>query len=381
MNKLKLLLFKTFSLIIYGFDQKLRASAQNEKVFPYNPVFVHGMNLWLAACVRFAELRPEQMPWDHESAFIEELMLKPVALWFKDWPEDLLCREGIKDSALYHMGPLAYELSPAHYELSIEAYDFLYDFSQGSRDVIGNVEEKEIYSVLRKMNQEDYVTARKALIEHPYLSSEELPELKEILAETDGGVDLFNRAYTMATQPSKLCPECGRPMLVRKDNYLCRLCSMTVSKSDALRLQELETTAEAYWQLRFGAARYIGKPGRLELQIADFCAKNKLSYELWPQHDLFDIKIVFPGGSVWQIDAKDYRSPYLLRDKLEQDGGLPPGDYERAFVVTASYQGKPKDFEKIVSTALRNNPQASCVSFPQLKKEIRKQLKKEASHP
>ncbi len=118
--------------------------------------------------------------------------------------------------------------------------------------------------------------------------------------------------------------------------------------------------------------RYFAIPGKLEMKLADFCEKNNLKYSLWPHMDRYDIEIVFPDNSKWEIDAKAYRNPISLRSKIEKDGGFPSGDYQKGFyVIPDECKRKIINYTNIVNRCLSNQKNVTCVTLSKIKTLIK----------
>ena len=93
--------------------------------------------------------------------------------------------------------------------------------------------------------------------------------------------------------------------------------------------------------------------------------------------DRFDVEIIFPDGEVWEIDAKAYRNPIALRNKIENDNGLPDGEYERGyFVVPTEFTRGNQQYTKIVNSALDRLHQTNvrCITMSNLKVNINRKV-------
>ena len=123
--------------------------------------------------------------------------------------------------------------------------------------------------------------------------------------------------------------------------------------------------------------RYFAQPGKLELEIVNFCEKKKIGWKLWPQMDRFDVEITFPDGEVWEIDAKAYRNPISLRSKIENDNGFPDGEYERGYIVVPTeFVRGDQQYTKIVNGVLDklHQPNVRCITMNRLKTFINRKV-------
>ena len=96
--------------------------------------------------------------------------------------------------------------------------------------------------------------------------------------------------------------------------------------------------------------------------------------ELWPERDLYDIKIIFSNGTCWGIDAKTYGNPYLLSQSIKNDYDFQSVHIDRKFyVIPDSIVADKKGYLKVCNDALKNSL-AGCVSM----KAFYRKLKEEA---
>ena len=139
--------------------------------------------------------------------------------------------------------------------------------------------------------------------------------------------------------------------------------------------KELDGTSRSVYRLKKGIMRYFAIPGKLEIEIASFCEKNNLEYSLWPYMDRYDIEIVFPDNSKWEIDAKAYSNPISLRSKIKKDGGFPSGDYQKGFyVVPNECKRRITNYTNIVNICLSGQKNVICVTLSKIKALIKAKL-------
>jgi hypothetical protein len=127
-------------------------------------------------------------------------------------------------------------------------------------------------------------------------------------------------------------------------------------------------------RLKRGVMKYISVPGKLELEIHNYCCKHKVQSVLWPEMDKYDIGITFHNGDLWAIDAKAIKEPQFLKENIIRDGGFPNGDYKRGFyVIPDVYAYDRTDYLDIINRQLERmgNRNIRCIRLRDLKKEIR----------
>lgn len=132
-------------------------------------------------------------------------------------------------------------------------------------------------------------------------------------------------------------------------------------------------------RLKKGVMRYIAAPGQLEMKLAAHCDKLHLSYELWPQMDLYDLQIQLPSGAIWVIDAKAYRNPLSLRIQVEQDTAFANGAFQKGFyVVPQEYARKYQNYLRIINDTLKQKGTAyanvQCITDLKMKRLLKKEL-------
>jgi len=125
-------------------------------------------------------------------------------------------------------------------------------------------------------------------------------------------------------------------------------------------------------RLKRGVMRYISNPGKLELEIQSFCQKLNIKTELWPNHDQYDIKIIFKDGTTWGIDAKDYVNPYMLAKSISEDREFQRAPIDKGFyVIPNSANNYAPDYLKICKRALPHASKFDCIKLSQIKRLIR----------
>lgn len=184
-------------------------------------------------------------------------------------------------------------------------------------------------------------------------------------------------AYEQFQEKGYRCPACGWTMTDGSFGPVCHseYCVKPLPiLNDATKL---DGAAETVYRLKKGIMRYFAQPGKLELEIADYCEEKGITWALWPQKDKYDVEIIFSDGTVWEIDAKAYRNPIALRSKIENDNGLPDGDYQRGFfVIPTAFTKGNRQYTAIVNRALDslNQLNVRCITMNRLKELINRKV-------
>jgi hypothetical protein len=212
----------------------------------------------------------------------------------------------------------------------------------------GNVEleiyEAKMREVLQKAQQfrkqQDYVTFRKYLIEHPVVSLEELT-----LTALSKDFDAFN------SELYDVYERMPYSVIENKQVFLCGFCGWTLERSpvtgkwrcgdDRCRVitanfthntqtRQLEERTEL-WRVNRAIRRYVVAAGKYELASYNTMRQLGVKVELWPGYDSYDLRIEFPNGECWAVDVKDWKHAFLLLKKLKtlaSEGALA---YTKAF--------------------------------------------------
>lgn len=82
--------------------------------------------------------------------------------------------------------------------------------------------------------------------------------------------------------------------------------------------------------------QFVTGPGRAEVELEQRLRDLRLSVEMWPGFDAYDLRITFPDGHVWAIDVKDWAHPGLLGRAARVVRPEPP--YDEACWVVPQYR-------------------------------------------
>lgn len=357
---------KSIALIAKGLIEKEQLLEKEPKRYPYSKAMQHGINMFLAAS-QWAE-SDIAFTYNNESDFLSYFITKPIKEWFDTWNLSDHEKNSLKEETFYNCGAFAYQKADNLYLSSEDCYEFL---SLQDNNIIDGTDERIFFEMIRALGQKDYTKIRKYVIENPIIT---LGERQNMSIEFEDNKAAFQFAYEEITEESYRCPRCGWAMTKGKYRYIC--CSnQCKAAASALSYDMKPNVHRGNYRLKKGIMQFIAAPGKLELEIVKFCEKYNLKCELWPQMDRYDVEIVFPDGEFWEIDAKDYQNPCALREKINNDGGFPDGDYERGFVVVPT-ENTTIDikYTSIVNKALEKQENVKCVNFLKLKKEIKKKV-------
>lgn len=366
---------KAVALIAKGIMEKERLLEKQPNRYPYCAQLHHGINMFLYASMEWGGLGERVFEFADESGFLKRYAQIPVARWFEDWDPEICKQLNLADESFYGYGAFAYYQKRSNkYLMSEECVEFL---ETQENNIIEGTDEFAVYEMIKRLTQDDYVIVRKFIIEHPVMTIGERREFLLQMAGNSIAREAIELAYEQFQDKGYRCPVCGWTMTDGKFGPVChsRHCVDTMPHLDIL--EELDGISETLYRLRKGVMRYFAQPGKLELEIVDFCERKKIGWKLWPQMDRFDVEIIFPDGEVWEIDAKAYRNPMALRSEIENNNGFPDGEYERGYyVVPTEFTRGNQQYTRIVSTALDrlHQPNVRCITMHSLKTYINRKV-------
>lgn len=365
---------KTFALIAKGLVEKEQLLQQEPTRYPYSKTLQHGMNMFLSACVQ-AGCLDDVIPFSDEASFLSHFITKPISEWFSGWNQEILDKMHLRDEVFYAYDAFAYRRSGNVYTPSSDCYEFL-DLQDS--DIMEGTDERILYEKMTLLEQGAYKKIRKYIIEHPIISIEDRRKMLMELAGMPAAQDAFQFAYEEITENFYVCPACHWTMTQGKYGYNCHSMHCTDTFPDLHESDQIDVTGRNLYRLKKGVMRYFAAPGKLELQIAEYCEKKNIHPELWPEMDRYDVGIEFSDGTIWEIDAKAYRNPLGLRKKIQDDNGFPKGEYERGyFVIPDEYTRGQRQYTRIINEALQVLPdqdKVKCVTLTKLKREITRKV-------
>ncbi|MCL5952200.1 MAG: hypothetical protein M1132_10855 [Chloroflexi bacterium] len=166
--------------------------------------------------------------------------------------------------------------------------------------------------------QATYVAFRKWLIENPVASEENLVRVTQD-PRMEPVRDLIHDAYfpAPATHAADghfaLCASCRNLLLKgsKGDEWICEnpRCAERHRIRIGQRLPQRMGIAWLRWELR----RFVAIPGLSELRLARQLKRSRLTVELWPEFDAYDLRVIFPNQRVWAIDVKDWEYPWMAQ--------------------------------------------------------------------
>lgn len=366
---------KAVALIAKGIMEKERLLEQQPDRYPYSSQLQHGINMFLYASMEWGGMGEQVFAFANESSFLKKYAQIPVAQWFCDWNPEICEKLNLTDERFWGYDAFAYYQKLSNqYLVNNDCVEFL---ETQEKNIIEGTDEYAVYEMISHLVQDDYVIVRKFIIEHPVMT---IDERREFLLQVAGNAvarEAIELAYEQFLDEGYRCPVCGWTMTEGSWGFVChsRHCVDTVPNLDVA--EKLDGAAETIYRLKKGVMRYFAQPGKLELEIVNFCEKKKIGWKLWPQMDRFDVEITFPDGEVWEIDAKAYRNPISLRSKIENDNGFPDGEYERGYVVVPTeFARGDQQYKKIVNDALDrlHQPNVRCITMRDLKININRKV-------
>lgn len=370
-----ILIRKAIALIARGLMEKEKMLQDQPNRYPHSKKLQHGINLFLYASLAWGGVGEKVFEFADESSFLYKYARIPVARWFDDWDHDVCRQLDLENQSFYGYDAFTYYRKSANrYTISEDCAVFL---ETQEVNIIEGTDEYALFECIIRLSQEDYCLIRRFIIEHPIMTIDERRDILIELAGNEVAKEAIAIAYEQFQDKGYRCPACGWTMTAGNYGLMCHseYCARTTPVlNDEL---VLDGTMDTIFRLKKGIMRYFAQPGKLELEIVAFCEKKAIKWELWPQKDKYDVEVTFSDGTVWEIDAKAYRNPIALRSKIENDNGLPEGNYQRGFfVIPTDFTRGNRQYTKIVNKALDklHQPNVKCITLQQLKEQINRKV-------
>lgn len=332
--------------------------------YVYSGRLIHGMNIFSAFA--FLQGRMDILNDMNETVFIEKYASKPINEWFKGFDETFISE--IRACSEFDTGALLIVRKNNRFSLTDECNDLL---SAIDKDTL-NIEQNEVYKILKELPSSMYTCIRQFLVENPICSESKIRLFKiDNLKYKTQIAEIFRLAYEKALGNYYICPKCGWTMyFYGRQAYCCNnSCAEGIFSSEGLAM--VESVGDL--RLKRGVMRYISIPGQFELRIKEKAEKLNLKAELWPDKDSYDIKIILPDGSFWAIDAKTYKNPKLLAKDIEFDYGFHRTDAARVmYVVPDELKKNVPDYCDICNDVLPEG--IECCTFRDLFNALRKEI-------
>ncbi|GIG65165.1 restriction endonuclease-related protein [Phytomonospora endophytica] len=180
-----------------------------------------------------------------------------------------------------------------------------------------------------------YVAFRRLLVERPVLTGAELDDLLGDF-ELFLLADLLPSVYLPATAAHRgpsgdfaICAGCGCLLRPAAGGWACEL--DRCRDRGAARVGSALSAARRPHQLTAPMRLFITGPGLVEIDLERLLTGLGLTVEMWPAFDAYDVRVTFPDGTVWAIDAKDRADARLLARTLPPPVRLPA--WNRFFLV------------------------------------------------
>lgn len=369
------LIRKAIALIAKGIVEKDHLLEIQPNRYPHSKKLQHGINMFLYASLRWGGVGEDIFEYADESKFLQKYAKIPVAQWFEEWDSKVCSQLDLENQPFYGYEALAYYRKRTNRYMPSE--DCVVFLETQEANIIEGTDEYALYEKIIRLSQEEYCLVRRFIIEHPIMTIDDRRDILFRLAGNQIAKEAINTAYELFQEKGYRCPICGWTMTDGSFGPICHSEYCTKTMPFLTDIIKVDGTEETVYRLKKGVMRYFAQPGKLELDIVDFCEKKKLTWELWPQKDKYDVEITFPDGAVWEIDAKAYRNPIALRSKIENDNGMPEGDYQRGyFVIPTDYTKGNRQYTAIVNRGLDvlHQPNVRCITMQQLKENINRKV-------
>jgi hypothetical protein len=302
-----------------------------------------------------------------------DLFAKPLSSW---WPTEapalfdntqpLVEDNDISFEAMSYLEDL-FEQDNAAFQGSLSQIDLVLDNHQ-FKQLIDRLREKSLSDLVGAQN--DYVTLRKFVIEHPYALQREISEIfsetryihvtdvSTLYIKANDIADILRYPDHDGRQMFWLCEHCG-PLRVKRGQL--ESLKRSVCTNHCPRNQggwKPVNPANQLNLLRKGIQLRTYLPGLPELRLFHWledCRKKHSGFiqsvSLWPRIDMYDLQIRFVD-SVWAVDVKDHQEPRRLGQSLTGIYGEGELQWNRGFFVYPDYREKQrKDYGEAVRLA------------------------------
>lgn len=361
------ILRKAFALIASGLVEKEKLLTAEPNRYPHSPRLQHGINMFLAAAWEIGKVGDKIWEYADEASFLDKYACRSIADWFSDWDKEAIESLHLTEQPFYGFGSFIMWLDDNRYSYTDDCTEYLESLDN---DILNGTEERILYEKMKELSQEQYTLIREFIIQHPLVSKDKLLNLKMEMTGSPIAADALNFAYEEWDGEAYRCPYCGWTMKVGKYGPVChsRHCTdITPVLTEDMKINQSKEPL----RLKKGIMRYFAMPGKLEIEIANYCRDLGLNPTLWPMMDTYDIEIKFPDGEIWEIDAKAYRNPIALKNKVSTDEAFNREGYDRGFyVIPSEYVKNIRNYTKIVNKVIKNK-RVKCITSHTLKKEIK----------
>lgn len=187
-----------------------------------------------------------------------------------------------------------------------------------------------------------YTAFRRLLITRPVLTGTDLALLGEDL-DLNLVIETIKRSYEPASSAYlrdgryAVCARC-RCLLapIGADVYRCELDRCRREHHPKVSRLIDPALCNGVYQLARPLRMFITGPGLAETDLETELIGKKLPTEMWPNFDVYDLRITLPNQRVWAVDVKDRANPALLGRGTGPLPSNPP--YDRAFLVVPQYR-------------------------------------------
>ncbi|MGL4742227.1 MAG: hypothetical protein ACRC41_15780 [Sarcina sp.] len=366
-------LFNILTEIAYGLKHKHDTviynninEIQTKYKYPMDKYLIRAIDKLAAFGVKYKLYEKVHFPKNETDAiiFFSENLL--------DWIKSIESAISVDLSNLYYEDDFFVELFGNNlYKVT----DFCSDFASYCLIYNKDLEQKQVYGLMKKLDQEQYVFVRMFIIENPIINFSQKnlfnKKAKDLKIDEETIIKLIETAYEEIPKNSNTsCGYCKWTVTTDLDGS--KVCVDSRCKLETNSFMDVSSIEDARMSLRLtpGVMRFISLPGKLELDIAEMCKKLKLEYKLWPNKDAYDIKIELKNGRSLAIDAKDYKNPFMLATNfMSMESGISFGEdcEERYIVVPDSVNDKKVDYCDVVNSALQKNSKGiKCIKISEL---------------
>ncbi|MGL5835780.1 MAG: hypothetical protein ACRC1Z_21500 [Waterburya sp.] len=219
----------------------------------------------------------------------------------------------------------------------------------------------QLMEEIRRFNlpHSTYTIFRRFIAENPFPSESDIAILRDNHPEIERVKEFLSKPYQDAPPQSDskpLCKTCGGYLdCAAREIGCCEPLDRKVDKAPIL-----------------DTVICLIRPSLIELRLAKKIEDMGLEIELWPELDTADLKITFPDGKFWAIDAKDWGSATKLARELNQDT-IANFSQSKSFFVVPDYRLNKLKYQAIFKSKYQGS--IPLISESELIKCIKRELK------
>ncbi len=306
----------------------LADSIERKFRYPYPAPLQHALNRLAVLMYLSGQAYPSNF------GTVLDLFRQPLETWWPDRSFQTL------PQAITQCLPLLYED-----DLHGQVFDYLVEtrletlVGKSAQTILDTLDQQPVEEMVRLVRQDPdlygagYVTARRFVIEHPWVAERQLTEcarqlpspMRELLGQMYEPAKLFD-SHANHDGRYWTCPYCGYLLNWREGRPHCSKHDLCGRMTNGYIGSEPVNPGHGVYRLKHSIHARTSLPGKPELALLDELEEISkanpseiLPPQLWPGGDRYDLRVSFKTGEHWAIDVKDYASPYQLASRIQEE--------------------------------------------------------------